>query len=279
MDGKKKGEYIGMLGALLVHVAIIALLILVSFTLPNNQDEGGVPVMMGDVDASLGNYDPSTMVDVDVLPPEDVPEVVEPQETVEQEMITQTEEETVVIKPKAEPKKEKPEVLKKPEKTAAEKAAEAKKLAEEKAERERKAAAEAAAKRVSGAFGKGAQMDGSKGTANSGTGVEGSKDGNSSSGAKTGTGGYGTFDLGGRSIGEGGLPRPVYNVQEEGRVVVSITVNPAGHVIATSINRQTNTVNTALRKAAEDAAKRARFNVVEGVNNQTGTITYYFNLR
>ncbi|WP_291584003.1 energy transducer TonB [Bacteroides sp.] len=279
MDGKKKGEYIGMLGALLVHVAIIALLILVSFTLPNNQDEGGVPVMMGDVDVSLGNYDPSTMVDVDVLPPEDVPEVVEPQETVEQEMITQTEEETVVIKPKAEPKKEKPEVVKKPEKTAAEKAAEAKKLAEEKAERERKAAAEAAAKRVSGAFGKGAQMDGSKGTANSGTGVEGSKDGNSSSGAKTGTGGYGTFDLGGRSIGEGGLPRPVYNVQEEGRVVVSITVNPAGHVIATSINRQTNTVNTALRKAAEDAAKRARFNVVEGVNNQTGTITYYFNLR
>ena len=279
MDGKKKGEYIGMLGALLVHAAIIALLILVSFTLPNNQDEGGVPVMMGDVDASLGNYDPSTMVDVDILPPEDVPEVVEPQETVEQEMITQTEEETVVIKPKAEPKKEKPEVVKKPEKTAAEKAAEAKKLAEEKAERERKAAAEAAAKRVSGAFGKGAQMDGSKGTASSGTGVEGSKDGNSPSGAKTGTGGYGTFDLGGRSIGEGGLPRPVYNVQEEGRVVVSITVNPAGHVIATSINRQTNTVNTALRKAAEDAARRARFNAVEGVNNQTGTITYYFNLR
>ena len=279
MDGKKKGEYIGMLGALLVHVAIIALLILVSFTLPNNQDEGGVPVMMGDVDASLGNYDPSTMVDVDVLPPEDVPEVVESQETVEQEMITQTEEETVVIKPKVEPRKEKPEVVKKPEKTAAEKAAEAKKLAEEKAERERKAAAEAAAKRVSGAFGKGAQMDGSKGTANSGTGVEGSKDGNSSSGAKTGAGGYGTFDLGGRSIGEGGLPRPVYNVQEEGSVVVSITVNPAGHVIATSINRQTNTVNTALRKAAEDAAKRARFNAVEGVNNQTGTITYYFNLR
>ena len=81
------------------------------------------------------------------------------------------------------------------------------------------------------------------------------------------------------SIGEGGLPRPVYNVQEEGRVVVSITVNPAGQVIATSINRQTNTVNAALRKAALDAAKKARFNAVEGVNNQTGTITYYFNLR
>ena len=278
MSGKRKGEYVGELGALLVHVAIIALLILVSFPVPNNQDEGGVPVMMGDVDVAQGNYDPATMVDVDVLPPEEAPEV-EPQETTEQEMITQTDEETVAIKPKTEPKKEKPKEVKKPEKTAAEKAAEAKKLAEEKAERERKAAAEVAAKRVSGAFGKGAQMEGSKGTSDSGTGVEGSKDGNSSTGSKTGTGGYGTFDLNGRSIGEGGLPRPVYNVQEEGRVVVSMTVNPAGQVIATSINRQTNTVNAALRKAALDAAKKARFNAVEGVNNQTGTITYYFNLR
>ena len=34
MDRRKKGEYIGALGALLVHVAVIALLILVSFTVP-----------------------------------------------------------------------------------------------------------------------------------------------------------------------------------------------------------------------------------------------------
>ena len=73
--------------------------------------------------------------------------------------------------------------------------------------------------------------------------------------------------------------RQVYNVQDEGKVVVTITVNPAGQVIATSINRQTNTVNPALRKAAEDAAKKARFNTVSGLNNQTGTITYYFNLK
>ena len=73
--------------------------------------------------------------------------------------------------------------------------------------------------------------------------------------------------------------RPVYNVQDEGRVVVTITVNPAGEVIATSINRQTNTVNPALRKAAEDAAKKARFNAIDGVDNQMGTITYYFNLK
>lgn len=280
MNIKRKSEYIGALGALLVHVAVIALLILVSFAVPRPDEEaGGVPVMMGDVDMAQGNFDPSAMVDVDVLPEETPEAQPQPEVESEQDMITQTEEETVAIKPKTEPKKEKPKEVKKPEKTAAQKAAEAKKLAEEKAERERKAAAEAARKRVTGAFGKGSQMGGSKGTAASGEGVEGSKEGNSSTGAKSGTGGYGTFDLGGRSIGAGGLPRPVYNVQEEGRVVVSITVNPAGQVIATGIHRMTNTVNATLRRAALDAAKKARFNSVDGVNNQTGTITYYFNLK
>ena len=65
----------------------------------------------------------------------------------------------------------------------------------------------------------------------------------------------------------------------EGRVVVTITVNPAGKVIHTSINKRTNTANAALRKAAEDAARKATFNAVGGVNNQTGTITYYFKLK
>ena len=290
MDRRKKGEYIGALGALLVHVAVIALLILVSFTVPQpDEDAGGVPVMMGNVESARGFDDPS-LVDVDVLdedaaaPAETAPELPS-----EQDLLTQTEEETVTLKPKTEePKKEtvkpkevaKPkEPVKKSEKTEAEKAAEAKRLAEEKAERERKAAEEAARKRVSGAFGKGAQMEGNKGTSASGTGTEGSKEGNSSTGAKTGTGGYGTFDLGGRSLGTGSLPKPAYNVQEEGRVVVNITVNPAGQVISTGINPQTNTVSSALRKAAEDAAKKARFNTVDGVTNQTGTITYYFNLR
>ncbi|WP_303012121.1 TonB family protein [uncultured Bacteroides sp.] len=284
MDRRKKGEYIGALGALLVHVAVIALLILVSFTVPQpDEDAGGVPVMLGNTDMAHG-FDTSSLVDVDVLD-EEISSSAEPVPELpsEQDLLTQTEEETVALKPETEEHKKetvKPEKTeKKPEKTAAEKAAEAKRLAEEKAERERKAAEEAARKKVAGAFGKGAQMSGSKGTSAGGTGTEGSKEGNSSSGIKKGTGGYGTFELGGRSLGTGSLPKPAYNVQEEGRVVVNITVNPAGQVVATSINPQTNTVNSVLRKAAEDAARKARFNTVEGVTNQTGTITYYFNLR
>ena len=253
LSSKKKAKYVGLTGALLVHVAIVALLLLVGFSLPEKVEEDGMPVMLGEVPDAWGTADPS-LVEVDVVPEQTAPEV---QEAAEQEMITQEEEETVAIKPKTEVKK-KTEKPKKPEKTEAEKA-------------------EAARKRVAGAFGKGAQM-GSKGNTE-GKGIQGSPTGNAPTGATSGVGGYGTFSLGGRSLGEGGLPKPVYNVQDEGRVVVDITVNPAGRVIATSINRQTNTVNSALRKAAEDAARKARFNAVGGVDNQTGTITYYFNLK
>ena len=278
MDNKKKGNFIGILGTILANGVLLCILLLISFTTPNDMEDGGVPVIMGEVDQSQYNYDPKTMVDVEVM---ETPQEVEsvPTESIEQELITQQEEETIVVEEKKEtPKKETPKKV--VEKTEAEKQAEAKKLAEEKAERERKAAAEAAAKRVSGAFGKGSQMEANKGTGNTGSGMEGSQQGNSTTGEKDGSGGYGTFNLGGRSIGEGGLPRPVYNVQDEGRVVVNITVNPAGLVVNASINlKETNTSNAALRKAALEAAQKARFNVVTGLNNQAGTITYNFKLR
>lgn len=67
VNQKKKGKYIGMAGALVVHVAIIALLILVGFTLPEPSEEGGVPVMLGEVPDALGAADPS-LVKVDVMP-------------------------------------------------------------------------------------------------------------------------------------------------------------------------------------------------------------------
>jgi TonB family protein len=272
MNRKKRGRLIGIMGTLAVHAALIALLMWIGFTLPERTEENGVEVMMGNVASAHGGFDPSSLVDVDVLREPEQPAEAAPAPPAVQDLLTQETEETVAVKPKAKPRKERPE------KSEAEKAAEAKRIADEKAERERKANAEITAQRVAGAFGKGARM-GDKGTG-TGAGAEGSPAGNATTGATTGTSGYGDFDLNGRLIGEGGLPRPAYNVQEEGRVVVSITVNPAGEVIATGIDqRTTNTINPALRKAAEDAAKKARFNAVDGVNNQTGTITYYFRLK
>ena len=100
MDRRKKGEYIGALGALLVHVAVIALLILVSFTVPQpDEDAGGVPVMLGNVDTASGFDDPS-LVDVDIMDEDAAapPAETEPQLPSEQDLLTQTEEETVTLK-------------------------------------------------------------------------------------------------------------------------------------------------------------------------------------
>lgn len=85
------------------------------------------------------------------------------------------------------------------------------------------------------------------------------------------------YTLSGRSLSS--LPKPLCVVQEQGRVVVNITVNPTGLVIAASINPLTNTTSTTLRNAAIEAAKKARFNTIDSTNNQQGTITYHFELR
>ena len=283
----KQNKITGIVGTIILHVVVLLLLLLLKLVAPEPQEEGGVPVMLGNTEKAQGTDDPYSLTEVDVLPQPETslpePEVA-PEPEVKQPMITQDDEPSIVVKkekPKTEKKKtetKKPVKVEKPkrpvkpveqpkEKTEAEKRAEAE-----------RAAAQAAANKIAGAFGKGSQM-GSKGNAGSGTGVQGSPDGNASEGKTSGVGGYGTFDLNGRSLGAGGLPVPVYNVQDEGRVVVTIVVNPAGQVISTSINKRTNTVNPTLRKAAEEAARKARFNKVDGVNNQSGTITYYFKLK
>ena len=281
----KKNKITGLIGTAVLHILLLILLLVIAIRRPQAQEEGGVPVMLGNTELSQGNADPYTLTDVDIMNEPEVPapdvsesEMVSPVETKE-EIITQTEEETVAV-PKKEPKKETPK-KEKPKKETPKKDVPKKEAVKpkEKTEAEKRAEAEkAAAKKIAGAFGKGTQM-GNKGTGTTGSGLEGSPTGNSSEGKSGGVGGYGTFDLNGRSLGSGGLPMPVYNVQDEGRVVVTITVNPAGQVISTSINKRTNTVNASLRKAAEEAARKARFNQVDGVNNQTGTITYYFKLK
>ena len=289
----KQSKITGIIGTVVLHVLVLLLLFFLTLTKPDVQEEGGVPVMLGNTELAAGDADPYTMTEVDVLPqppaPVPEPEAMPAEPEVKQPLITQADEPSVQVK-KEEPKKEKPkkekkplkktenktlqkepakkvEPEKKPEKTEAEKRAEAERLA-----------AQAAASKIAGAFGKGSKM-GNKGNAETGAGLQGSTAGNSDTGKTTGVGWNGAFDLNGRSLGEGGLPAPVYNVQDEGRVVVTIVVNPSGQVVRTSINKRTNTVNPALRKAAEEAAKKTRFNTVEGVDNQSGTITYYFKLK
>ena len=244
---------------LVVHLLALLLLVAIKLSVPVQEEESGVPVMLGNADLVQGHTESYQFTEVSSVK-SDVPNVdnaplPEPQPQVDEPLITQPDEPTVDM-PTA-------------EEIEAQRRAEAERLA-----------AERAAQQMASAFGKGFEM-GTKGEATEQTeeGTQGSETGVSAADKTTGVGVQGTFDLNGRSLSGDGLPIPVNTVQDEGRVVVNITVNPEGQVVATSINRRTNTVNPELRKAAEDAARRARFNHINAVDNQTGTITYYFKLR
>lgn len=254
-----KNQIIGVLVTLAVHALVVLLLVALRLHAPILEEESGIPVTMGNVAQAQGHTESYQFTEVSSMK-SDVPNIenapqTQPQPQVDEPLVTQPDEPTIEM-PTA-------------EEVEAQKRAEAERLA-----------AERAAQQMASAFGKGFEM-GSKGEATEQPveGTQGTETGVSAAEKAVGVGVQGTFDLNGRSISGDGLPVPNRTVQDEGRVVVTITVNPAGQVIATSINLRTNTTNPELRKAAEDAAKRAQFNRIDAVDNQTGTITYYFKLR
>lgn len=254
-----KSQIQGVVVTLVVHAAVVALLMLLAMRTPLQEAESGIPVMLGTAELAQGHTESYQFTEVSSVK-SDVPNIenapqTQPKPQVEEPLITQPDEPTIDV-----PTPEEIEVQKRAE--------------------DERLAAERAAQQMASAFGKGFEM-GSKGEAEEQAeeGTQGVETGVAAADKAVGIGVQGTFDLNGRSISGNGLPIPVNTVQDEGRVVVNIIVNPEGQVIATSINRRTNTVNPELRKAAEDAAKRARFNQINAVDNQSGTITYYFKLK
>lgn len=250
-----------------------------------SNDLEGVPVMFGNVPDAGGDDEPfgrgsGTEVQASVEKSDmvtETPEAVTPRPSASpnvtnNNVATQDLDETVAIK-KAE------------EKAAAEKRKKEQLAAEEvrkrEAEAQRKAQAEADAKKninnqMSGLFGNGAGS-GSRGNT-TGTGTQGVPTGNASHGKTSGVGGFGTYDLGGRGVSGGGLVRPSYTVNADGKVVVDIIVDPKGNVVEATIGKGTTATNGTLRSEALSAARKTKFNAASTVGNQKGTITYMFNL-
>lgn len=263
---EKDFNVLSLLWTLLLHGGLVVLLLFLHLNKPVVQAESGVPVMLG----NMGNLDTDyEFTEVNSMPapaPASVPVPVAPQA---EPNITQNMDETVAIETgEKENTVTPPEEVRQPTPE------------EIQAEKERQAA-EQAQNLMANAFGRSSTMQASTPSENNSEiqGTPGSTEGNSTQGKPTGTGGYGTWDLGGRNM-LGELPRPAYEgIQDEGRVVVTITVSPNGDVIGTRINNRTNTTNLQLRNAAEEAARRTKFNTISGTENQTGTITYYFKLK
>ncbi|MFC4672352.1 TonB family protein [Dysgonomonas termitidis] len=278
---------ISIIGTAGFHLLIILFLLFYylkpSPVIRHSDELGGVPVMFGNVADAGGDDEPfgrgngnqgaaeatSPNVVEDPIPMVEnttvkaKPTVTNTQKTA----VTQDFEETVAIK----------EAKRKAEEKKQQEAAEQHK----KAEAERIAQQEAAKKgqinnQMAGLFGNGTGS-GSRGEG-TGEGTQGVPTGNASYGKTSGVGGWGSFDLGGRSLGSGGLVKPNYSVDDYGTVVVDILVNAKGDVVEAMIGKGTNTPNTNLRNEALRAAKRTKFNAVSSVTNQKGTITYKFNL-
>lgn len=277
-----KDDIYGLTGSLIFHAIIFLVLWMTVLKAEIPEDDGGILVNFGNVDASAGTFEPKYTGQE--LPQETTttpPPAAKPVEEVKEELVTQDLEESVSLN---EEKKKKEENKKKEE--------EEKRRIEEEKERQRQIEAEKKRKaeeqrkkeqaikdKIAGAFGIGSAEGNNQGDAGEGSGNQGSPFGNSDHGANEGVGGYSSFNLNGRSIGAGGLPRPAYTIQEEGRIVIDITVNPKGDVISASIGRGTNIDNASMRKSALDAARRAKFNSISGANNQSGTITYLYKLK
>ena len=261
---REKFDIFSVLWTVLLHAAAIGLLLLLHLNKPVAQAESGVPVMLG----NMGNLDTDyEFTEVNSMPAPAPAAVPVPKAPQAEPTITQNLEETVAIESG---EKEKPV---KPVETPKQPTPE-----EIRAEQERQAR-QNADNIMANAFGnsRSQQASSSAEDKSDNQGAPGSAEGNSSQGKATGVGSYGTWDLGGRDM-LGELPRPIYDgVEEEGRVVVVITVSPQGDVIGTSINlSRTNTSDAQLRKIAIEAASKAKFDRSTGLNNQTGTITYYF---
>lgn len=274
----KKDDIYSLIGTLAFHLVIFLILWFTVLKTVVPEEEEGILVNFGNLNAAAGTFEPRYTGEI-VPQPSRPPEPSSPATNNQQEEVaTQDIEESVSI---ADAKKEE-ERKRKEERRRREEAererqrreeAERQRLAEEQRKRE-----EEITNRVAGAFGMGQGEGTSQGDAAQGEGNQGSPFGNSDHGANEGVGGYGSFNLNGRSIGAGGLPRPAYTIQEEGRIVISITVDPRGNVIFAEIGRGTNIDNASMRKSAIEAARKAKFNSINGANNQSGTITYVYKL-
>lgn len=113
-----------------------------------------------------------------------------------------------------------------------------------------------------------------------GTGDQGKAGGTATSNNYSGNGGgNGNYSLAGRS--SIALPRPEYNSNKQGTVVVQIWVNREGRVVRAEYQpKGSNTSDGELVKHAVEAARKARFNPDAGApDEQKGTITYKFEIR
>lgn len=297
---------------------LFGMLILVGFSTPPVPDtEGGILVNFGTGETGIGDIEPSPPAFKEESSAPAVKELASPPpsaakpvvKTAEDPLLSQNSEEAPVVK-KTPPviKKVDPEAAKKRlEKIEADRKineqleAERIRVREEEAEKRRIATEQKRESDIMNKTRNALVNSQNRGTTSTGEGIAGgpgnqgdpngsinskvrgtgSGQGTSGTGTGTGTGDKGiSYDLAGREI-QGSLPRPKYEYQTEGRVVVDVSVDRSGKVVqAVPGGRGSTTLNQDLFRIAREAAMGAKFKVKQDAPPiQKGTITYIFILK
>ncbi len=307
----------GLIGTIVTHAVILALLLFFGFFTPLPlPGEEGILVNFGDSETGIGMEEPAPgesaplknkeekITETKTPPPEPQKKIAAPVE--KEALMTQDMEKTVAMesaKKKKEVEKakdlEKEKLLKEKreqERLEKQRQNEAERLRQaeidrQKKEEEQRLAQAAAEQRKVGEINsraKNAFGGNGKGTADSkstgqgvtyGAGNQGSPNGTANADKYGPGGGVGngvSFSLDGRSALS--LPKPSYPGNEEGVVVVQVTVDKTGAVKKAEAGvKGSNTTDPELIAAARKAALLAKFNVDENAPAfQVGTITYRF---
>jgi TonB family protein len=292
VNKEKDSRIKGLIGTFLFHAILLIILLVVVLSREIPTEEEGLTVNFGVTKDGAGYFEPTAQRQIqeqleELTPPPPTPS----QPSVSQEALqTQNFEESLaMIEAKKKKEEEKRKIDEQKRIIAEQKRIEEEKKREEqrRLEEERKKQAE----KVQRATSAGQSAFGSTGsnTANNsqsegtgtGTGNQGNPfgevDGAHRDGA--GRGNNPSFSLSGRSI-LGKIPLPNYNNNEQGIIVVDIEVDKNGNVISARAGARGTTIgDISMRKEAEAAARRAKFNGISDNMNQTGTITYRYVLR
>ncbi len=252
---KKEKRNRGILFTVVFHAIALLILIFSGFTTPLPlPEEEGIMIDFGDSETGLSQVEP-----------EQTTQLVKPIEAPVQEKsnMTQDYEESVATEPEHEIVKETPKETKE---------------VVEKEEKVREVDPLALYQNNSDNNSNNSNSEGIAG----GDGNQGRPDGDPNSNQYTGNGagqgGVG-YSLSGRN--PKGLPKPAYTSNEQGIVVVKITVDREGKVIAAiSGAKGSTTMDSALLNAAKQAALNTKFDKNSSApSRQTGTITYHFVLK
>ena len=261
----------GLIGTILFHGLLLIMLLYLAFRTPLPlPEEQGILVDFGNSNTGFGNFEPRMSDPAPVQPQPVTPRTAQQQE----QTLTQDIEDAIAVpeKPKVQQNEPQKVTQNEPQK-----------------ESPKETQPVEQPKPVERTVDQRAMFPGRGDPASTAT-SQGEAGGQGNQGVSTGAADVHVYGQGGDAAGNkwaltgrglvGGLPLPAYNVQDQGTVVVEITVDKNGNVInARAGVRGTTTPNKTLHDAAEKAARQAKFTQNPNAIEQKGTLTYIFKLQ